>query len=220
VNRKLLLLGGGGHCKSIIDTLLQLHTYSAIGIVEKQDVEKASILTVPIVGRDRDVLTLFEQGYTYAFVSLGSIGNIVVRRNLFDLVENIGFMIPNILDPGAQVSPHIQLGRGIFIGKHAVLNIGTAVEDCAIINSSAVIDHDCHVGSFSHIAPGTVLCGDVHVGNNTHVGAHSVIRQQVSIGNDVIIGMGSVVLHDIPDGVIAYGNPCKVIKNRELFNHC
>lgn len=220
MNNKLLLLGGGGHCTSIIDTLLQLQSYSEIGIVEKQGTETASILSVPVVGEDKDLQSLFAHGYTHAFVSLGSIGNVVVRKNLFNTSITIGFIIPNIIDASAQVSPHTQLCSGIFVGKRVVINAGTIVGDCAILNTSATIDHHCSIGAFSHISPGAVLCGDVHVGKNTHIGAHSVIRQNVSIGNDVVIGMGSVVLHDIPDGVIAYGNPCKVIKKRELSHNC
>jgi len=93
-----------------------------------------------------------------------------------------------------------------------VINAGSEIGICAIINSCAVVEHDCSVGAFSHISPGTILCGGVSIGSGAHVGAGAVVRQQLSIGHNSIIGMGSVVTRDIPENVIAFGNPCKIEK--------
>lgn len=81
-----------------------------------------------------------------------------------------------------------------------------------IINTGAIVEHDCTIGNFVHVSPGCTLCGSVAVGENTHVGAGSVVRQQVQIGRNCLIGAGSVVVSSIPDGAEAYGNPCKVVK--------
>ena len=73
-----------------------------------------------------------------------------------------------------------------------------------------MIEHDCEIGEFAHISPGTVICGQVHIGMDSHIGAGSVVRQQIRIGSDVLIGAGSVVVKDMPNHVKAYGNPCRV----------
>ncbi len=214
MRRKLLLLGGGGHCKSVIDSLLTNNEFSEIGIVEKPGYEEDSILRIPVFGVDGDLPKLYDSGFTDAFVTLGSIGDTSVRRKLFSLITSIGFTIPNIIDSSACVSINSRLGTGIFIGKHAVVNACAIIDDGAIINSAAVVEHDCHVGAFAHIAPGAILGGSVAVGTDTHIGTGVMIRQFVNIGKNTMVGMGSVVLHDVPGGVVAYGNPCEVIRVR------
>jgi sugar O-acyltransferase (sialic acid O-acetyltransferase NeuD family) len=211
--RKLLLLGGGGHCKSIIDSLSGCNTYAGIGIVEKSGIDHAPILGIPVVGTDEDLEKLKREGYTDAFVSLGSIGNTSNRRKLFGLISSLGFDIPNIIDDSAIVSSNSTLGRGLFIAKHAVVNAGSILGDGVIVNSSATIEHDCTIGSFAHISPGAVLCGNVTIGEDAHIGAGSIIRQQVQIGSRAMIGMGSIVLHNVPENTLAYGSPCQVVRS-------
>lgn len=211
--RKLLLLGGGGHCKSIIDSLAGCNDYTGISIIEKFGNDHAPILGIPIVGFDGDLEKFREQGYTDAFVSLGSIGNTSGRRKLFGLISSFGFCIPNIIDNSAVVSRNSTLGKGIFIGKNAVVNAGSVLGDGVIINSSATLEHDCTIGAFAHVSPGVVLCGNVTIGSDVHVGAGSIVRQQVQIGKNVMIGMGSMVLHDVPDDTVAYGNPCRIVRS-------
>lgn len=214
MNKKILLVGGGGHCQSVLDSLLELDQFSAIGIIDKKENVGRELLGIPIIGCDDDLPQLYSAGYNYAFVSIGSIGNSDIRRRLFNKLNEIGFIVPNIIDPSATVSRHLKMETGIYVGKKAVINAGSMIHKGAIINTGAIIEHDCNVGEFAHIAPGSVLSGGVIIGNNTHIGANCVIKQQLKIGADSIIGMGSVVLKDIEDNVIAYGNPCKVVRTR------
>ena len=208
-NRKLLLIGGGGHCRSVLDCALSLDLYNDIGIVSK---ERDAVLGIPFVGSDQDLSTLFQNGWTDAFITVGSIGNTAVRRRLYEMIRQIGFNLPSIVDNTAIVARGTQISEGCFVGKKAVVNTGASLGCCSIINTGAIVEHDCAVGDFSHISPGAVLCGQVQIGHDTHIGAGTVVRQSISIGNNVLIGAGSVVLKDIPDGITAYGTPCKVIK--------
>jgi sugar O-acyltransferase (sialic acid O-acetyltransferase NeuD family) len=216
MSKKLLLIGGGGHCKSVLDSILALNEYSEIGIIEKNDNNCGeSILEIPIIGCDDDLSKLYQDGFHYAFVTVGSIGEPSLRIKLYKMLEQIGFKIPNIIDLTAVVSREVKMERGIFIGKNVVINVGTSIKDGSIINTASTIDHDCIINQFSHIASGAVLCGKVEVGENTHIGAGSVIKQQIKIGANSIIGMGSVVLKDIGDNLIAYGNPCVMIRKKD-----
>lgn len=211
MNKKILLIGGGSHCKSVIDSLLELNSYSEIGIVDKQETVGSSIMGFPIVGCDDDLLDLHVKGYNYAFITLGSIGNPIIRIKLYNLLNEIGFIIPTIIDSSAKVSLNAKLEHGVFVGKLSIINADAQIKKCAIINSGAIVEHDCQIGAFVHIAPGAVLGGDVFVGENTHIGLNSTIKQQVHIGSNSVIGMGSVVLHNIQDKVVAYGNPCREV---------
>lgn len=208
MNKRLLLIGGGGHCHSVIDSVLSMAEYNQIGII---DSATGSYNGVEVIGNDDDLPRLFLEGWNEAFISVGSIENTIIRRRLYETIRFIGFSIPIIIDPSAIVANGCKIEKGSFIGKRAVINSGTSLGICSIVNTGAIVEHDCHIGDFSHISPGTVLCGQVNVGNDSHVGAGSVVRQQICIGNDVVIGIGSVVVKNVSDKVKAYGNPCKVV---------
>ncbi len=212
MNKKILLIGGGGHCKSVLDSLLELNEYAEIGIVDKKENLGKSVMGVPLVGCDDDLPALFRDGYRYAFVTIGSIGNPTLRIKLFNLLSEIGYEIPVIIDNSAKVSKHTIIEQGVFIGKQSIVNAGALIQKGAIINSGSIVEHDCQIGAFSHIAPGSVLGGEVVVGEHSHVGTNATVKQQIHIGSNSIIGMGSVVLQNIDSNTMAYGNPCREVK--------
>jgi len=215
--RKILLLGAGGHCKSVLDSIISSYCYDSIGIIDKilpsiED-ENSNIMGIPIIGEDNDLTRLYSEGFTEAFITVGSIGDVSLRKKLYITIKQIGFHIPNIVDSSSIVSSFAVLGEGIYIGKNAVVNADAKIGNCAIINTSAVIEHECRIGDFVHIAPGSILSGNVWIDEGTHIGAGSVIKQGLHIGADTMIGIGSVVLKDIKSKVTAYGNPCKEVKH-------
>ena len=208
MKKKLLLIGGGGHCNSVADCVLALNEYDEVAII---DTAESSYPTVPVIGTDDDIPSLFKDGWTHAFITVGSVGDTKIRRRLFEMVKEIGLNVPAIVDPSAILGKNVSIGEGAFVGKRAVVNAGSVIGECAIINTGAIIEHDCTVGAFSHISPGVVLCGQVSVGHDSHLGANSCVRQLINIGDDSLVGMGSVVVRDLPSNVKAMGNPCKVV---------
>jgi sugar O-acyltransferase (sialic acid O-acetyltransferase NeuD family) len=214
--RKILLIGAGGHCISVLDSLLATSIYEHIGIVgkvEETDNAILSIMGIPIIGNDDDLGRLYAEGYTDAFIAIGSIGDVSLRKKLYQIVKNIGFTIPNIIDNTSVISKHVKLGEGIYVGKEAVVNAFVTIGNCAIVNTSSVIEHECTIGDFVHIATGAILCGNVLIDENTHIGAGSTIKQGIHIGSNSLIGMGSVVLRDIGANKKAYGNPCREVNH-------
>ena len=207
--KKILLFGGGGHCHSVIDSILSLGIYDEIGIVDKAD---CSVLGIPVVGIDDDIDKLKSAGWTDAFITVGSIGNTRIRRKLYEMLKNCGMNIPTIIDPAAMIARGTNISEGTYVGKSAIVNTETKVGICAIINTGSIIEHDCMIGDFSHVSSGAIVCGQVNVGRDSHVGAGAIVRQQIVIGDNSLIGAGSVVVEDIPDNVKAYGNPCKVVR--------
>lgn len=209
MSKKLLLIGGGGHCQSVLSSVLSLNEYEEIGIVDYTD---TSVLGVPVVGKDEDLPALKKAGWTDAFITVGSIGDTGLRQRLYQMVVDNGFIVPAIIDATGIIAQNVKVAAGCYIGKGVILNSGSCIGKCAIINTGTIIEHDCLIGDFVHISPGTVLCGQVSVGNHSHIGAGSVVRQQIEIGHDVLVGIGSVVVCNIPDCVKAFGNPCKVVE--------
>ncbi len=208
--KSILLLGGGGHCKSVLDCLISLRNYDEIGIIDYD--KSASALGVDVIGTDDDLPRLLQEGWREAFITVGSVGCTALRRKLFSLISELGFLIPSIIDPTAIISRGTTIGKGTFVGKRAIVNTGSIIGDSVIINTGAIIEHDCQIDDFAHISPGATLCGKVTVGNDTHIGAGSVVRQGITIGSNTIVGAGSVVIKNIPGEVQAYGNPCRVVE--------
>lgn len=212
---KLLLIGAGGHCRSITDSL-NTDAYNDIAIIDETLSAGENVNGIPVVGKDADARVLFKKGYNYAVIALGSVGNPSARIKIYQEYKSIGFDFSVVIDSSATVSKTAIIGEGVFIGKGAIINTGVQLGECCIVNTGAIIDHDCNIGDFAHISPGARLSGEINIGKNSHIGVGSTIIQSINIGNNTIIGAGSVVTKDIPDNVIAVGIPCKPIKPNEV----
>jgi len=209
MKEKVLVLGTGGHCQSVLDALSSQNIYEPYLIDNCSEKVKYGL---PVLGGDACLESLFKDGYRYAFVAVGSVGNPGLRVKLIIMLKNIGFEIPNIIDKSATIANNAQLGNGVFVGKGVIINSYCNIGSNCIINTGCIVEHGCEIGEFVHIAPGVTLCGKVIIGNNTHVGAGSTVIQDISIGENTLIGAGSVVTKNMGSGLLAYGNPCRVIK--------
>lgn len=196
----ILLVGGGGHCRSVID-VLEKSSIPIAGIIQGSDCSIDSILGYPSLGNDKD-LSRLRSKYDQALVTVGQIKTPLIRQKLFTYLLNLGFTVPAISSPFSYISPHSYIGEGTIIMHHSFVNVGVRIGDNCIVNTRAIIEHDCKINNHCHISVGTLLCGGVQIGSGTFVGAGSIIQQNIHIGNNCIIGMGCVVQHNIPDTTI------------------
>lgn len=210
--KKLLLIGAGGHAKSVIDTAEQTGLYTIHGIIDLPYRIGEQVYGYSIIGSDTDLQAIYESGITHAFVGIGSILSTQTRAKITMLLQSIGFYIPTIVDPSAIVSSRATLCDGVFVGKGVIINTDAFVGPMAILNSGCLIEHDCSIGQFSHIAPGVTLSGSVSIGEHTHIGTNSTIIQNVCVGNYCIVGAGSVVIKAIENNSKYIGNPARKIK--------
>lgn len=203
---KILLVGGGGHCKSVLDSLISMnYNVNDIFIVDPKLELNSRFFGALVIGNDNDLLDLYNQGFHDAFITVGSIGNSMTRQKLATILRDIGFSFPNIIDCSSHVSSFTEIGVGVFIGKGTVVNADSKIGDFCILNSNSIIEHDCLIGNFSHISPGAVLNGNVNIGSRVHVGSNSTIKEGTTITDDVIVGMGSIVLSNIIEKGTYYG---------------
>lgn len=208
----LILLGGGGHCSSVIDSIRAGQLYSIAGIIDVAAKIGEAVNGIRIIGDDGQLSSQRAAGVAQAFVTVGSVGCTDLRRSISHSAKGLGFRFPPIIDPSAVVSPSARISDGVFIGKGAIVNANAEIGEHAIINSGAIVEHGCRIGSFCHVAPGAVLCGNVVVGESSHIGANATVIQSLRIGAYAVIGAGSVVVRDVGDHAVAYGNPCRVEK--------
>lgn len=212
---KLVLIGGGGHCKSVLDAALRMDTFSDIVITDSVIPAGTKVLGCEVVGTDDCLESLLLYGYEYAFVTVGSIRVESLREKIVAKAETLGFKFPNMVDPSAIVSSTAVIGDGSFVGKNVTINADVNIGQHCIINTGSIIEHECDVQDFVHISVGSILCGEVSVGRSSFIGAGSTIIQCLEIGNNAVIGAGAVVNKDIPSKCTAVGIPAKVIKKDE-----
>jgi sugar O-acyltransferase (sialic acid O-acetyltransferase NeuD family) len=216
---KIVLLGAGGHALSIIDSIGAMEKYEIVGISDPHKNMGETVAGVEVLGDDSILETLFAKGIQNAFIAVGSTGSTLLRRKLYRMLQKIGFHLPAIIDPSSNIARNVLIKEGVFIGKGSIINTAGEIREMAIINTGAILEHHCYIGEFVHIGPGAVLCGDVRVNAQTHIGANATVIQGLTIGENSIIGAGSVVVKDVPSGVTAYGNPCKVVRINENVHH-
>lgn len=204
MDKQVIILGYSGHSYVVIEAIQKS------GCLIKGYVETAPKTYNPYqLNYLGDDTWLNNQPTQNIFVG---IGNNAIRRKLFEKLAS-HHTIVNAIHPNSVISKTAQLNKGILIAAGAVINPLVKIGDGVICNTQCSIDHECIIDDFAHIAPGVVLCGNVKVGENSYVGARAVVKENVSIGKNVMIGAGAVVLKNLPDNVLAFGNPCKIIKS-------
>ena len=188
---KLILIGGGGHCKSVIDVIEQEGRFQIAGIVDKPELIGSSVLGYPIIGSDSDLVDLVKQ-FKYAFITIGQINSPMIRIKLFNLAINAGFILPIIVSPRAYISKYSKLEEGSIIMHDALVNSSASIGKNCIINSKALIEHDSTIESFCHISTNAVINGGVTVGQGSFVGSGAITKQNTEIQKNSFIKAGSV----------------------------
>lgn len=201
-NQELIVIGGGGHAKMCIDIINQMGIYKIIGIIDKVSKIGAKISGIPIIGRDKDLVELYNKGVKLAVNGLGMILNQNKRAKIFRKLKQIGFFIPNIVHPKASIEPSAILGEGNQIMANAIIGSYVKIKNNCIINSGAIISHDSILENNVHVAPGAILAGDVHIGENTLIGMGTTIYLSLNIGENVIIYNNCSITRNIPNNKI------------------
>ncbi|HLF18634.1 MAG TPA: acetyltransferase [Candidatus Omnitrophota bacterium] len=206
---KVLLIGGGGHCRVVIDAIKSSGQYEIAGITDPLFTKGESVDGVPVLGRDEDLQALFDQGYRYAFICVGSVVDNKTRQSLFQDVQRIGFGFPNVIHPSAVVSGNAQLGRGVFIAAGVIIGPGSRIGNNAIINTTSSVDHDCVIEDHVHVAPGVTLCGGVFIGQGSLIGPGSTVIVGKRIAPGCLIGAGATVVDDCKEAGTYWGTPAR-----------
>ncbi len=212
--KKIVLIGGGGHCKVVISILKKLDNFEIAGIVDNY--KAGSLISgIKVIGADDDLKNIYKSCIHNTLVTVGSIKDNTKRYKLFNMAREIGYKFPVIISSKAIVDKSVKIDEGTVIMPGSIINIDSSIGKNCIINTGAIIEHDCKIRDHCHIAPGVHISGGVEINNLSFIGVGVTIIQGIKIGKNVTIGAGSVVIKDIPDNVIAVGTPAKIIKNKK-----
>jgi sugar O-acyltransferase (sialic acid O-acetyltransferase NeuD family) len=190
--KDIILIGGGGHCKSVIDVIEQEGQFKIAGIVDKPEFLGSDILGYSVIGNDSDLGILVNK-YKYALVTVGQIKSPLLRTKLFELAEKFGFILPSIISPRAYISKYTIVGKGTIIMHDALINADTQIGENCIINSKVLIEHDCRISNHCHISTSATINGGVIVKSGSFIGSGAITKESITIGGNSFIKAGSLV---------------------------
>lgn len=144
-----------------------------------------------------------------------AIGEPAVRKKLYQKVKKLNLKLATLVDPSSIISPTAKLGEGVIVAPYCSVSSSVIIGDNVAINTSSIVGHDIAIGDHTVLSSFVNVGGDCSVGHSSYLGMGVQIMQGLTIGSESILGMGSVVFKDIPDDVIAMGNPARPIRRNE-----
>ena len=212
--KRLILVGGGGHCKAVIDVAMAAER-PIMGIIDESLAIDDSVVGVSVIGRDNDIKEIVaKHGDSVEFlITVGHIKSSAIRVRIANAITLAGgaFATP-LIAPSAHIAIGAQVGRGTVVMHNAVVNTHATIGDNSIINTGAIVEHDCTVGDFVHISTGAIVNGMSTIGNDCFIGSHATVVNGKHIANDVVVGAGATVTCNITQPGTYCGTPAKQIK--------
>jgi sugar O-acyltransferase (sialic acid O-acetyltransferase NeuD family) len=189
--QKLILIGGGGHCKSCIDVIEQEGKYEIIGILDAEGLIGQKLLGYEYIGTDADIAKFSSKEYIF-LITVGQIESASIRKKLFSLLNANNAELATVISPQAYVSQHAIVGKGSIIMHDVLVNASTTVGNNCIINTKALIEHDASIEDFCHISTAAVVNGGTIVKEGTFFGSNAVSKEYVETSSDDFIRAGSL----------------------------
>jgi sugar O-acyltransferase (sialic acid O-acetyltransferase NeuD family) len=199
--KSLVLIGGGGHCRSCIDVIESHGAYKIAGIIDNDSRKTDTNLNIPYLGTDEELARILVR-YENALITVGQIKSADNRKRLYNIIKTLDINLPVIIANSSIVSKYSSICDGSIIMNGAFVNAGASVGRNVIINSMALIEHDVQIGDHCHISTGARINGGVTIGDESFIGSGSIIHEGVSVGKNVVIGAGTVIAKNVDDAKI------------------
>jgi len=215
--KNVVLIGGGNQAHYTIDIIEQEGKYNIVGIIDSIHPINSERFGYTIIGRQEDIRELISKHrIDTGIISIGdNWGRFAVSRTILDLVPNFEFV--NAIHPSVVIGKDVKLGVGIVAMAGCIINPKSTIGDFCFFATGAQIEHDCIIEDFASVSAGSVTGGFVKIKKFSAITLGVTILDRIIIGENTVVGSGSLVLKDLPDNVLAYGNPCRVIRERKEF---
>ncbi len=210
----ILLFGGGLHLNYCIDIILKEGKYNIVGIVDSINEIGSELFGFTVVGRQEQLKDLVAKYKVDAGII--TIGDNWSRKIVYDsiLAQMPNFKFVNAIHPSAIIGMHVKLGVGVVVMAGCILNPSSTIGDFCFFATGAQFEHDCIIGDFASISAGSITGGKVIIGKYSAITLSVTVMDRITIGENTVVGAGSLVAKDLPDNVLAYGIPAKIIRQR------
>lgn len=198
--KKIILVGGGGHCLSCVDVIESEGIFEIEGIVLPTLENSKPVLDYPVIGTNENLPELLKQT-SNILICDGQITNSEIRKKHFEFLKKLGANFPIIRSPNAYCSLQATLGEGTILMHGSIVNANAQVGVNCIINSRSVVEHDVKIEDHCHISTGSIINGSAKLGMGSFIGSGAIIEEGIEIGKQVIIGAGYTVTKNIPNGL-------------------
>lgn len=216
---QIIIFGGGGHAKSMIDLLRLEDKFQIMGILDDHLPAGSAVMHVPVLGGSELLDDLHKRGLQFAVNAIGGIGQPDIRQEVFDRLKQAGYEFPACIHPRAfvestaQIEPGVQVLAMAYVGSESRIGFGS------ILNYGSIVSHDCLLGNCVNLSPGGTLAGNVEIGSYTQIGMQATVNLGVKIGSHVQIGNGATIKKDIADGLRIHAGavwPPPVLQDNEI----
>ncbi|MCG8409656.1 MAG: acetyltransferase [Bacteroidales bacterium] len=207
----MILVGGGGHCKSCIDVIEAEGKFRIAGIVDLPEKVGDEILGYPIIATDNDLEELATK-YKYFHITIGQIKSAALRIRIYFLLKRMGAELPVIKSPLAYVSKTAEIGEGTIVMHNVLVNSEAKIGNNCILNTGSLIEHESEIGAYSHISTNVVINGQCQIGEATFIGSGSIIINNLTLKKEIVLGAGSLVTKDLNGKTTYIGCPVRRIK--------
>lgn len=188
-NKKLLIVGAGGHGSAVAEAAVLTMDWPAIQFVDDAYPERKNVGPWPIVADTSVLPELVAEGDSVII----AIGHQPTRKRLFEIVSNAGATLVSIIHPKAWVSSQAQIGAGTAVMAGAIVGTNARVGKGAIINANTTVDHDAVLGDFAHLGVGVQLAGGVVIGESAWLQAGSCAGYRVSVPGNSVVSPGTAL---------------------------
>ena len=213
--KNIVLIGGGLHVHHCIDTIEKEAKYKIIGITDPYKEAGTDLYGYKVVGRQEDLLRLIGEYDIYGW--LISIWDNWIRKHAVDVVQSIkpDFVFVNAIHPAAVIGRDVELGIGNMVDAGSIIGAGARIGSFCLLGTGAIVEHGTIMHDFSSISLGSITGGKVEIGKFSAITLRVTVLDRLKIGENSVVGAASLVLSDVPDNVLVYGSPAKIIRSRK-----